>query len=149
MSEHIQPLPGLQAWTPHQTTQSATAFQMYLETFHLDPVSVALTSGVRYVTIWNLQHGIPVSKEHATGVCQGLFRLTGVVYAAPIATRLEQVPGCLRHELRTAFPRSGCLENKDHPWEDPDLPEKMRKPLPRCSILRVGGESLSFERGFS
>ena len=64
--------------------QSAVAFQLFLKQYHLEPLQVAIASGVRYLTVWNIEHGNPVSLTHAAMVSQGLQRLTGVPYRSPI-----------------------------------------------------------------
>src|SRR5579859_5651715 len=68
---------------------SALAFQGYLKTHRLDPRQVATASGVRYLTVWNIQHGKPVRKEHSLFVRQGLHKMTGTAYTAPITTLPE------------------------------------------------------------
>jgi hypothetical protein len=65
---------------------SATTFHAYLKQYDLDPLQVALAAGVRYLTVWNIQHGNPIRKSNALLVRQGLCKLTGVAYAAPIVT---------------------------------------------------------------
>jgi hypothetical protein len=45
---------------------------------------VALACGVRYLTIWKLHHGKPIHRDQSVLVRQGLERLTGVAYTAPI-----------------------------------------------------------------
>jgi uncharacterized membrane protein YjjB (DUF3815 family) len=64
--------------------QSAVAFQSFLKQYHLEPLQVAIASGVRYLTVWNIEHGNPVSRAHAALVSHGLRRLTGVPYRSPI-----------------------------------------------------------------
>ncbi|HLZ59040.1 MAG TPA: hypothetical protein VKR06_19020 [Ktedonosporobacter sp.] len=73
--------------------QSAINFQGYLRAHRLDPLTVARVSGVRYLTIWNIQQGKPIRKEHAHIVRRGLHRLTGEVYAAGIAVYGEEGKG--------------------------------------------------------
>jgi hypothetical protein len=69
---------------------SATAFCAYLHRYHLHPLQVAMASGVRYFTIWNIQKGIAVRQTHAALVRQGLYKLTGVPYSAPIEVLAEE-----------------------------------------------------------
>ena len=66
---------------------SAVAFHSYLKRHELDALRVALTSQVRYLAVWNIQHGNPIRKEDALLVRRGLFKLTGVAYNAPIVTQ--------------------------------------------------------------
>jgi hypothetical protein len=65
---------------------SAVAFHAYLKQYELDALRVSLTSQVRYLAVWNIQHGNPIRKEDALLVRHGLFKLTGVAYNAPIVT---------------------------------------------------------------
>jgi len=51
---------------------SAIAFANYLTAYQLDPLHVAVTAKVRYLTIWNMQHGKPIQKHHAVQVRNGL-----------------------------------------------------------------------------
>ena len=80
--------------------RGAVLFQAYLDRYHLHPLDVSLASGVRYLTIWNMQHGNPVNKRHALQVREGLRRLTGVPFTAPVAiqasTGPENRPGGVR-----------------------------------------------------
>ncbi len=77
--------------------RGAVLFQAYLDRYHLHPLDVSLASGVRYLTIWNMQHGNPVTRAHALQVREGLRRLTGVPFTVPLATQasteLENRPG--------------------------------------------------------
>jgi hypothetical protein len=65
------------------TTEAA--FQSYVNQHHLSLLDVALASQVRYLTVWNIAHQVPVRVRHAAQVRVGLQRLTGVAYTAPIA----------------------------------------------------------------
>ena len=65
---------------------SAATFHFYLKWYGLDPLNVALIAGVRYLTVWNIQHGNPIRKKDALLVRCGLFKLTGVAYNALIVT---------------------------------------------------------------
>jgi hypothetical protein len=69
---------------PGTEPPSGVMFQAYLKQHHLNPLHVALTSGVRYATVWNIAHTIPVRAAHAELVRAGLQRLTGIPYTAPI-----------------------------------------------------------------
>src|SRR5579859_2524693 len=70
--------------------QSALSFQHYLKTHHLEPLAVARVSGVRYLTIWNVQQGKPIRREHALLIRRGLQKLTGLAYVATIAVHAER-----------------------------------------------------------
>jgi hypothetical protein len=69
--------------------QSASDFLTYMKTYGLEPLDVALAAGVRYLTVWNLSQGKPITDAHAALVRAGLFQLTGVGYTAPICLLRE------------------------------------------------------------
>lgn len=71
--------------------QGALCFRAYLQRYHLHPLDVAHASNVRYLTVWNVEQGKPVSRVNVARVRLGLWRLTGVPFMAPLAL-LEQ-PG--------------------------------------------------------
>jgi hypothetical protein len=73
---------------PTDAVRSA-AFRAVLARSHLVPLHLARISGVPYITIWSIYHGLPVSAAHATLVRQGLLRSTGRVYDSPISV----IPG--------------------------------------------------------
>jgi len=68
---------------------SAATFHVYLRQYNLNPLRVALTAGVRYLTVWNIQHGNPIHKKDALLVRHGLYKLTGIAYTAPIVTHID------------------------------------------------------------
>ena len=68
---------------------SAATFHAYLKQYGLDPLRVALTAGVRYLTVWNIQHSNPIRTRDALLVRRALYKLTGVAYTAPIVTRID------------------------------------------------------------
>ena len=72
LDQDTQPLPGL-------------TFQLYVATHHLDLLDIVLAARVRYLTVWNIAHAIPVRASHAALVRAGLYRLTGIAYVAPIS----------------------------------------------------------------
>lgn len=76
--QETQPLNGA-------NVRSANDFLMYMKTYRLELLDVSLAAGVRYLTVWNLAHGRPVTEVHAALVRKGLFQLTGVAYTASIA----------------------------------------------------------------
>jgi hypothetical protein len=79
LSEQVtQPLAVLRAM------KSAAAFQQFLRCFQLEPLHVARACRVRYLIIWKLQQGQPIGRANGLLVRQGLERLTGVAYKAPI-----------------------------------------------------------------
>jgi len=66
---------------------SAIAFRRYLEQYQLELLDVALKSGVRYMTVWRVSQGQPVSRQSELLIRQGLLRMTGVPYTAPLLTK--------------------------------------------------------------
>ena len=42
---------------------SGIAFQLYLQKHNLSPLDVALTAGVRYMTIWRMMRALPIRRE--------------------------------------------------------------------------------------
>ena len=70
----------------------ATRFREYLARHQLNPLLVSIACGVRYLTIWNIQRGHPVSRANADRVRVGLHRLTGVRFVAPLALYVDDVP---------------------------------------------------------
>src|SRR5579872_3439215 len=66
---------------------SAVAFRRYLEQYQLEPLDIALKSGVRYMTVWRVSQGQPISSQNELLIRQGLLRMTGIPYAAPLLTQ--------------------------------------------------------------
>ena len=77
-----------------QETQSLAlgniAFRAYLYAYHLCSLDVALISQVRYLTIWNIEHNIPVQPTRAALVRTGLQHMTGVAYTGPIIVQTNE-----------------------------------------------------------
>ena len=69
-----------------QTTlpYSAVAFRRYLNTYRLELLDVALKSGARYMTVWRIWQGQPVSRQNELRIRQGLLRMTGIPYTVPM-----------------------------------------------------------------
>ena len=65
----------------------AIAFRRYLATYQLEMLDVALKSGVRYMTVWRIASGQPISSRNELRIRQGLLRMTGIPYTAPLLTR--------------------------------------------------------------
>lgn len=65
-------------------------FERYLQQHHLLPLDVALAAGVRYLTIWNISHDVPVQYRHAVLVRRALFHLSGEDYSGPIVVQQER-----------------------------------------------------------
>lgn len=76
---------------------SASDFLTYVKTYRLELLDVALAAGVRYLTVWNLTRGRPVTVAHAALVRAGLFKLTGVAYTAPISLVSEPAGSAEHH----------------------------------------------------
>ena len=68
---------------------SAIAFQRYIQRHELEPLDIALKSGVRYLTIWKIWKGAPIKPEEEPQVRRGLFSMTGIPYVAPILVLRE------------------------------------------------------------
>jgi len=66
------------------------AFRAYLYAHNLSSLDVALVSGVRYLTLWNIEHDIPILATHADSVRIGLQRMTGSAYTGPIAVHTDE-----------------------------------------------------------
>ena len=75
----------LEVWA----VQGAFLFRAYLKTHNLHPLTVSFASHVRYLIIWNIEHGVPITREHEVRVRMGLLVLTGVPFTAPLAVRLD------------------------------------------------------------
>lgn len=75
---------------PQDTTKqenlpySAVAFRRYLADYSLEPLDVALQSGVRYSMVWRIRQGQPISLQNELLIRQGLLRMTGIPYTSPI-----------------------------------------------------------------
>ena len=69
---------------------SAMAFRRYLQRHQLEPLDVALASHVRYLAVWMIWQGLPIKQTVESLVRQGLFRITGVPYTAPMLVREER-----------------------------------------------------------
>lgn len=81
MDESHRILPATGRWT---AVDCSVAFRACLQHYRQTEYRVAVASGVRYLTIWNIAHGIPVQSAHAAAVRKGLWRLTGTPYIFPI-----------------------------------------------------------------
>ena len=68
---------------------SAVAFRRYLATDQIEPLDVALQSGVRYLTVWRIRQGQPVHRQEEMLIRQALVRMTGIPYTAPLLTRAD------------------------------------------------------------
>lgn len=73
--------------------RGAARFQAYLTQHNLNPIDVAVASGVRYLTIWNIQRGFRVTRLHAAKVRAGLFQLTGIPFIDQIAMQDAEPEG--------------------------------------------------------
>jgi hypothetical protein len=63
---------------------SAVAFRRYLREYQLQLLDVALKAGVRYMTVWRIWQGQPISSRNELLIRQGLLRMTGIPYTAPV-----------------------------------------------------------------
>ena len=73
--------------------RGAFLFRAYLQRYSLHPLDVALACHVRYLLIWNIQQGNPVTSIQATRVRAGLLKLTGIPFKAPIALKANTESG--------------------------------------------------------
>lgn len=64
--------------------RSAVSFNAYCVAHHLQALDISLRAKVRYLTVWNILHGLPIQGERAALVRQALFKMTGVLYREPI-----------------------------------------------------------------
>ena len=69
---------------------SAVAFRRYLHTYQLELLDVALKSGVRYMTVWRIGQGQPINSQDELLIRQGLLRMTGIPYTAPLLVHHAQ-----------------------------------------------------------
>ncbi len=70
--------------------RSAAAFRAYLQQYELHPLDVSITSKVRYLSVWNLFKGKPITADHAVRVRLGLYTMTSVPYTAPMLLLAEE-----------------------------------------------------------
>ena len=63
---------------------SAIAFRRYLDMYQIEPLEVAVKSGVRYMTVWRIRQGQPINSQDELLIRQGLLRMTGIPYTAPL-----------------------------------------------------------------
>ncbi len=75
-----------------ESVKSAAAFKLYQQHYQLDLIDISLAAGVRYLTVWNIAHGIAVRDAHASFLRLGLWKLTGVPYQAAIYVLPDSVP---------------------------------------------------------
>jgi hypothetical protein len=68
---------------------SAVAFRRYLQAYQLELLDVALKSGVRYMTVWRIWQGQPISSQNELLIRRGLLRMTGIPYDAPMLVQDE------------------------------------------------------------
>jgi hypothetical protein len=80
---------------------SALAFRRYLEQYQPEPLDVALKSGVRYMTVWRVSQGQPISSQNELLIRQGLLRMTGIPYTAPLLTQEDSEGTASTHGRKT------------------------------------------------
>ncbi len=69
---------------------SAVEFRRYLAMYQIEPLDVALKSDVRYMTVWRIGQGQPINSQDELLIRQGLLRMTGIPYTAPLLVHREQ-----------------------------------------------------------
>src|ERR1700686_1244582 len=80
---------------------SAVAFRDYLEKYQIEPLDVALRSGVRYLTVWRIGQGLTIHSRDELLIRRGLLGMTGIPYTAPLLVREEQAHANRKHEGNT------------------------------------------------
>jgi hypothetical protein len=83
---------------------SAVAFRRYLEQYQIEPLDVALRSGVRYLIVWRIRQGQPIKSQDELRIRQGLLRMTGIPYTAPLLVHHEHTER--KHEGKTRPPET-------------------------------------------
>ena len=83
---------------------SAVAFRRYLETYQIEPLDVALKSGVRYLIVWRIRQGQPIKSQDELLIRQGLLRMTGIPYTAPLLVHAERKHADIRQAPKTTLP---------------------------------------------
>jgi hypothetical protein len=69
------------------------AFRSYLSAHHLTIFDVAQASPLRLMTLWNIQHNIPIQVAREQLVRATLRRMTGVAYTGPIVVHPKEHSG--------------------------------------------------------
>ena len=69
------------------------AFRSYLSAHHLTIFDIAQVSILRLMTLWNIQHNIPIQAEREPLVRATLRSMTGVAYTGPIVVHPNEQPG--------------------------------------------------------
>jgi len=87
---------------------SAIAFRRYMSKYQVEPLDVALKSGVRYLTVWKIRQGQPIKSQDEVLIRQGLFRMTGIPYTAPML--VHRHPEQVREESQTTPSASGSIQ---------------------------------------
>ena len=81
---------------------SAVAFRRYMSKYQIEPLDVALRAGVRYLTVWKIGQGLPIKSRDEVLIRQGLFRMTGIPYTAPMLVHRQ--PEQVRQESQATPP---------------------------------------------
>ena len=84
---------------------SAVAFRCYVEKYQIEPLDVALKSGVRYLIVWRIGQGFAIKSQDELLIRQGLLRMTGVPYTAPMLLLEEHDHADSRPGRKTPPPR--------------------------------------------
>jgi hypothetical protein len=64
-------------------------FDAYLTYHHLSLPLAAQLAGIRLMSVWRIQHDLPVHFHTAAALRIALFKRTGIAYLAPIPIRQE------------------------------------------------------------
>ena len=80
------------------------ALAYYLQVHQIEPLQLAMVAGVRYLTVWNVLHGRPITAEHAAKIRIALHSLTGIAYMGTLLTIQEPALEEQASRPITAFP---------------------------------------------
>lgn len=84
---------------------SAIAFRCYIQKHQIEPLDVALNSGVRYLTVWRIWQGLAIKSQYESLIQRGLWRMTGIPYIAPMLVRDKHDHADTRQARKTTPPR--------------------------------------------
>jgi hypothetical protein len=72
------------------------AFEQYLQAHQIEALMVSVAAGVRYLTVWKVLKGKPITVNQAHKIRAGMYSMTGVPYHGPLVTlpapAVDQLP---------------------------------------------------------
>ncbi len=74
-----------------QTENSVSPFEHYINSCSINPMTVAVLANVRFVSVWNMMKGVPISRQKAYNIVSAARKLSGKTYTGKIAL-LDQIP---------------------------------------------------------